>query len=153
MYKILSYLFLRLFPSYRSSTRSALIVYSPIPLRNWTFCRWTCDFLFHIFGFRFYVLFILSLLMEIVSLWWQLTAHPTVGGSLCRGVAATKVKNVCMMEFLAKKKGKLVICDVRFLGCSSSLTLTKGAAFCWINRQIMNGMIRITGGLNGTKDP
>ena len=34
------------------------------------------------------------------------------------------------------------LCDGRFLGCSSSLTLIKCAAFCWTNRRIIDEAIR-----------
>ena len=49
--------------------------------------------------------------------------------------------------------GLLTQCDVRFLGCSSSLNLTRGAALRWVNRRIIDGAIpnQITKGRNGTK--
>ena len=34
------------------------------------------------------------------------------------------------------------LCDVRFLGCSSCLTLIKCAALRWTNRRIIDGAIR-----------
>ena len=41
-----------------------------------------------------------------------------------------------------QNKLKQVLCDVRFLLCSSSLTLIKCAALRWTNRRIIDGAIR-----------
>ena len=41
-----------------------------------------------------------------------------------------------------QNKLKQVLCDVRFLVCSSSLTLIKCAALRWTNRRIIDGAIR-----------
>ena len=59
----------------------------------------------------------------------------------------------CLRSLHGTKKLARVLhhCDMRFLGCPSSLTLAKCVALRWTNRKIIDQTIRITEGRNGTK--